>query len=127
MSATAGHAEGQRGRAEKLGFQAGQVVQEIGYDDDCDEELRASIEATIGSELVDEDYDDVIDAVVLWWREEDGDLVDALVDALTSLADGGTIWLLSPKAPRDILMCIPALPPSCERKPAWSSISKPLC
>jgi hypothetical protein len=101
VSATAGHAEGQRSRAEKLGFQPGQVVQEVGYDDDCDEELRASIETLVGSELVDENYDDVVDAVVLWWREDDGDLVDALVDALTSLADGGTIWLFSPKAGRD--------------------------
>jgi hypothetical protein len=101
VSATADHAEGQRSRAEKLGFSAGQVVQEIGYDDDCDDELRAAIEEVTGSELVDESYDDVVDAVVLWWRDGDGDLVDALVDALTSLADGGTIWLLSPKAGRD--------------------------
>ena len=100
MSATADHADGQRSRAEKLGFQPGQVVQEIGYDDDCDDDLRISIEKTIGSELVDDGYDDVLDAVVLWWREDDGDLVDALVDALTSLADGGTIWLLYPKAGR---------------------------
>ena len=49
----------------------------------------------------DKQYDDVVDAVLLWWREGDGDLVDALVDALTSLADGGSIWLLSPKAGRD--------------------------
>jgi hypothetical protein len=101
LSATAGHAEGQRSRAEKLGFQPGQVVQEIGYDDDSDDDLRRSIETIIGSELVGDDYDDVVDAVVLWWREDDGDLVDALVDALTPLADGGTIWLLSPKAGRE--------------------------
>src|SRR5260370_21844677 len=36
----------------------------------------------------------------MWFREEDGDLVDALVDALTPLADGGYIWLLTPKAGR---------------------------
>ena len=101
MSATADHAEGQRNRAEKLAFSAGQVVQEIGYDDDADEELRRSIEEVTGNALVDEQYDDVVDAVLLWWREGDGDLVDALVDALTSLADGGSIWLLSPKAGRD--------------------------
>ncbi|MDQ1486618.1 MAG: hypothetical protein QOJ62_2311 [Actinomycetota bacterium] len=100
VSATADHAEGQRSRAEKLGFQVGQVVQEIGYDDDCDDDLRQSIEKVTGNALVDDDYDDVVDAVVLWWREYDGDLVDALVDALTPLADGGTIWLLSPKAGR---------------------------
>ena len=38
--------------------------------------------------------------VLLWWRDGDGDLVDALVDALTPLADGGNIWLLTPKAGR---------------------------
>mgnify|MGYP001556495219 FL=1 len=101
MSATADHAEGQRSRAEKLAFSAGQVVQEIGYDDDADEELRRSIEEVTGNALVDDQYDDVVDAVLLWWREGDGDLVDALVDALTSLADGGSIWLLSPKSGRD--------------------------
>ena len=30
-----------RGLAAKLGIAAGQVVQEIGYDDDCDDDLRA--------------------------------------------------------------------------------------
>ena len=53
-----------------------------------------------GQELVDEDYDDVVDVVLLWWREGDGDLVDCLVDALAPLADSGVIWLLTPKAAR---------------------------
>jgi len=101
VSATADHAEGQRSRAKKLGFSSGQVVQEIGYDEDCDEQLRASIEELTGGELVDDTYEDVVDAVLLWWRDGDGDLVDALVDALTALADGGTIWLLTPKSGRD--------------------------
>jgi hypothetical protein len=52
-------------------------------------------------ELVGEDYDDVVDAVLLWWRDGDGDLFEALVDALTPLADGGYIWLLTPKPGRD--------------------------
>ncbi|SEG13962.1 Protein of unknown function [Thermomonospora echinospora] len=101
MSATAGQAQSERSLAERLGFKASQVVQEIGYDDDCDEELRRSIEAVIGGELVDEDYEDVVDVVVLWWRDEDGDLVDGLVEARTSLADGGHIWLLTPKVGRE--------------------------
>lgn len=100
MSATADHAEVSSGLAQRLGIQPGQVVQEIGYDDDCDEGLRAAIVEATGSELVDEDYDDVVDAVLLWWREDDGDLVDTLVDALTPLTDGGMIWLLTPKAGR---------------------------
>ncbi|RAY10950.1 DUF3052 domain-containing protein [Actinomadura craniellae] len=101
MSATAGQAQSERSLAERLGFKPNQVVQEIGYDDDCDEELRESIEAVTSGELVDEDYEDVVDVVVLWWRDEDGDLVDGLVDARTGLADGGHIWLLTPKAGRD--------------------------
>jgi hypothetical protein len=48
----------------------------MGYDDDVDQALRAGIESVIGSELVDEDYDDVVDVVVMWWRDDDGDLVD---------------------------------------------------
>src|SRR6201986_2357212 len=89
VSATAGQAQDERGQAERLGIKPGQVVQEIGYDDDCDEQLRGAITRIDGVELVDEDYDDVVDVVLLWWRDGDGDLVDALVDALTPLADGG--------------------------------------
>ena len=100
MSATAGQAQDQRDLAERLGVKPGHVVQEIGYDNDCDEHLRESVEGLQGAELVDEDYDDVVDGVLLWWRDGDGDLVDALVDALTPLADGGYIWLLTPKAGR---------------------------
>ncbi len=100
MSATADAAEG-RQLAGRLALQPGQVVQELGWDEDCDEDLRVSIEAVIGTPLVDEDYEDVIDVVVLWWREGDGDLVDALVDGLTSLAAGGVIWLLTPKSGRE--------------------------
>ncbi|MDQ1697409.1 MAG: hypothetical protein QOJ03_2762 [Frankiaceae bacterium] len=101
MSATAGSAAGQHGLVDKLGIAPGTVVQEIGWDDDCDEELRQIITARTGQELVDEDYDDVVDTVILWWREGDGDLVDTLVDALGPLADHGDIWLLTPKAARD--------------------------
>ena len=85
MSATARQAQDQQGLAERLGIKPGQVVQEIGYDDDCDEQLREAISRQKDTELVDEDYDDVVDVVLLWWRDGDGDLVDALVDALTPL------------------------------------------
>jgi hypothetical protein len=100
VSATADSAAGQHGLAEKLGVGPGAVVQEIGYDDDCDEELRRIIVERTGQELVDQDYDDVVDVVMMWWREGDGDLVDTLVDALAPLADHGVIWLLTPKAAR---------------------------
>ncbi|MFI2613802.1 DUF3052 domain-containing protein [Streptomyces sp. NPDC018584] len=99
MSATADHAE--TNLAVRLGFQPDQVVQEIGYDDDVDQELREAIEEATGTELVDEDYDDVADAVVLWFREDDGDLTDALVDAIAYMEEGGQILLLTPKTGRD--------------------------
>ncbi len=101
MSATADHAAGTHGIAERLGINPGAVIQEIGYDSDSDEELRAAIVERAGGELVDEDYEDVVDVVLLWWRDGDGDLVDALVDALGPLTDNGVIWLLTPKAARD--------------------------
>jgi hypothetical protein len=100
VSATADHAEGQRHLGARLGIRAGQVVQELGYDDDCDESLRGAVAELAGSPLVDEDYEDVVDVVLLWWRDDDGDLVDALVDALVSLGDGGVVWVLTPKAGR---------------------------
>lgn len=84
----------------RLGFTAGQVIQELGYDDDVDSEVRAGLEALTGSELVDEDYDDVTDGAVIWFRQDDGDLTDALVDAMTVLDDSGPIWVFTPKAGR---------------------------
>ncbi len=101
MSATADHAEERTNPATRLGFQAGEVVQEIGYDDDADQELREAIESITGQNLVDEDYDDVADAVVLWFREDDGDLTDALVDATTMIDEGAPVWLMTPKTGRD--------------------------
>lgn len=87
----------QAGPVSKLGFGEDQVVLELGYDDDVDDELRGQIEAVVGSGLEDEDYDEVVDAVLLWWRDSDGDLTDALVDALVTLEDHGFIALLTPK------------------------------
>nr|WP_206068041.1 DUF3052 domain-containing protein [Nonomuraea sp. FMUSA5-5] len=87
--------------AERLGLKPGQVVQEIGWDEDSDDELRESIENLTGNELLDEDSYDVVDVVLLWWRDGDGDLFDALTNAMRALADGGQIWLLTPKAGRE--------------------------
>ena len=100
MGATVDQAGG-RGLAERLGIEPGMVVQEIGYDEDTDDELRDAIEARAGNELVDEDSDEVVDVVLLWWREDDGDLVDALIAAIGPLADNGVVWLLTPKSGRD--------------------------
>lgn len=99
MSATAGNAD--TGLVSRFGFSPGMVVQELGWDEDIDESVRAAIESTVGTALVDDRYGDVVDAVLLWWRRDDGDLVDGLVDSLTDLADGGMIWLLTPKVGRD--------------------------
>jgi hypothetical protein len=86
--------------AGRLGFAPDTVIQELGWDEDVDDELRESIESVCGNELVDSDVSDVVDGVILWWRDGDGDLVDALVDSLQDLADGGSIWLLTPKVGR---------------------------
>jgi hypothetical protein len=88
------------GPASRLGFTAGTVVQELGWDNDTDDELRVAIEDAIDADMVDGDYGNVVDAVLLWWRDDDGDLVDGLVDALTDLVGGGSIWLLTPKVGR---------------------------
>lgn len=72
-------------------------MQELGWDTDTDDDIRADVEDACGAELLDEDADDVIDVVLLWWRDDDGDLVDALMDAITPLADDGVIWVLTPK------------------------------
>ena len=86
--------------AGRLGFKDGDLVQEFGYDDDVDLDFREDLEDVIGSELLTEDDHDVVDGVILWWRAEDGDLVDALVDALTTLDDGGVVWVMTPKSGR---------------------------
>lgn len=71
-------------------------MQEVGWDEDCDSTLSEAIEDTIGSELLDEETDDICDVVLLWWRSDDGDLVDSLVDAVRPLTDTGRVWLLTP-------------------------------
>jgi hypothetical protein len=97
---TAGPAEGERTAADRLGITAGMVVQDIGRDDDSDPALVAAIAERIGGEPATEDSDDVVDVVLLWFREDDGDLVDALMDARTRLDNNGAIWVLTPKAGR---------------------------
>jgi hypothetical protein len=102
VSATSGGPEGTatQNAAERLGMKTGMVVQELGWDEDVDDALRVQIEDTVDGDLVDGDYGNVVDSVLLWWRDGDGDLVDALVDSLTDLVAGGVIWLLTPKVGR---------------------------
>ena len=100
MSATAGGVRTCTLGRERLGFKPKMVVQELGWDEDVDDDVRVKIEDAIDADMVDGDHGDVVDAVVLWWRKDDGDLVDALVDSLTDLVGGGAIWLLTPKVGR---------------------------
>jgi len=88
------------GIAERLGLKPGMIVMESGYDDDADEDLRDLVVEITGEEIVEEDSDEVVDVVLLWYREGDGDLADTLVDAIAPLADDGVIWLLTPKRGR---------------------------
>ncbi|WP_246394956.1 DUF3052 domain-containing protein [Corynebacterium anserum] len=74
------------------------IIQEIGWDEDADSSISESLEDAIGAPLLDVDTDEIVDVVLLWFREEDGDLVDGLVDATRSLGDEGRIWLLTPAA-----------------------------
>src|SRR6201998_4918060 len=83
--------------AQRLGIQKDQVVQELGWDEDTDDDIRADNEEACGGELLDEDADEVVDVVLLWWRDGDGDLVDRLMDAITPLAEDGGIWVGTPK------------------------------
>lgn len=89
------------GALRRLGLREGRVVVEYGYDDDVDEDVREAAETVVGGSVEDEDYDGVTDVVLLWWRDGDGDLTDELVDARTTLEEGGSIVLLTPGAGRD--------------------------
>ena len=84
--------------ASRLGVRPGDVVQEIGWDEDADSALSEAVEDAIGAELLDEDADEPSDTILLWFREGDGDLVDDLVDVSRGLTAGGRIWLLTPGA-----------------------------
>ncbi|WP_322751057.1 MULTISPECIES: DUF3052 domain-containing protein [unclassified Frankia] len=115
MSPTAANAEGQR-RAERLGITPGVLVQSLNEDDDIARDLLGAVTSASGTELVPEDSDDVVDVVLLWWRDDDGDLVEALIDARRQLSEAGVIWLLTPKAgrpghvePSDVLEAVPTV------------------
>ena len=100
MSATADHAEERTNPAARLGFQPGQVVQELGYDDDAEQDsVRESRPSRVRSSSTRTTT--TWPSVMLWFREEDGDLTDALVDATTMIDAGSPVWLLTPKTGRE--------------------------
>ena len=85
----------------RMGFEKGQLVLEVGYGSDSDESLRSEITKLIGAPLIENETNEVVDSVLIWFREDDGDLADELVDALTYLSEIGPIWVLTPKVGRD--------------------------
>lgn len=83
-----------------MGIKKGDLILEVGRGDDCDTKVRDQISAITGSDFLDADSQEVVDAVIIWWRDGDGDLVDELMDSLTYLSDHGAIWVLTPKVNR---------------------------
>ena len=51
--------------ANRLGLTNGMLVQEVGWDEDCDSALSEAIEDIIGSELLEDDTDEICDIVLL--------------------------------------------------------------
>ena len=87
--------------AKTLGIKAGHTVQEVGWDDDCDSAISEAVEDAIGADLLDEDSYELCDVVLLWWRDDDGDLVDELVDAVRpSPTTGVSGYFRPPLAPK---------------------------
>ena len=86
---------------ERLALEPGELILEVGLDSDCDSEFRSAIEKRTGTKFIEDATTEVVDAVLLWWRDGDGDLVDELMDALTYLSESGPIWVLTPKVGRD--------------------------
>ena len=84
-----------------MGLKPGELVLELGGGSDIDQSLRAKITGITGTQLIENQTEEVVDAVIIWWREGDGELEDELVDALTYLSEAGSIWVLTPKAGRD--------------------------
>jgi hypothetical protein len=85
----------------RMGFAKGELVLEVGYGADCDATLRSEIMEITGTTFIEGSTNDVVDAVLLWFREDDGDLVDELMDAMTFLSESGPIWVLTPKVGRE--------------------------
>ena len=83
-----------------MGMKKGDLILAVGYSDDCDIKFRDELSAITGTQFLDRDSQEVFDAVIIWWRDGDGDLVDELMDSLTYLSQNGAIWVLTPKVNR---------------------------
>lgn len=85
--------------AGKLGVEPGMVVQELGWDTDVDEAVRDAVEERAGDDLLDEDAVDVVDLVLMWWRE--GTVTWSTRSSTpVALAESGVIWVLTPRTGR---------------------------
>jgi hypothetical protein len=84
-----------------MGLAKDDLVLEVGRDSDCDSTLRDQLMEITGTQFLEGSTSEVVDAVIIWWRDGDGDLVDELVDGLTYLSETGPIWVLTPKVGRD--------------------------
>ncbi|WP_306313027.1 DUF3052 domain-containing protein [Streptomyces hydrogenans] len=87
--------------AVRLGLEPGQIVREVGHAEDVNQDLRAAIKSLTGQDLVDGDHDEAVDVVLLWHRDDDGDLADALTDAAGCLDDDGMVLLFTPEDGQD--------------------------
>lgn len=87
--------------ARRLGFRTGQVVMEIGYHNDVDQMLREDIERVTGRSMVDEEHRGWVDVVLLWHRQDDGDLADTLAEAVPSLTEKCHVLILTPEPGRE--------------------------
>ena len=83
-----------------MGLAKDDLILEVGRDSDCDSTLRDELMSITGTTFLEGSTSEVVDAVIIWWREGDGDLVDELMDALTYLVENGAIWVMTPKAGR---------------------------
>ena len=84
-----------------MGLAKDDLVLEVDHDSDCDSTLRDQIMEITGTKFLEGSTTEVVDAVIIWWRDGDGDLVDELMDGLTYLSETGPIWVLTPKVGRE--------------------------
>ncbi|CAB4749840.1 unannotated protein [freshwater metagenome] len=85
----------------RMGFKKGDLILEVGYGDDCDITVREDLCEITGNAFLEGNSQEVVDGVIIWWRDGDGDLVDELMDALTYLSESGSIWVFTPKVGRN--------------------------